>query len=167
MFHAVICATLFIKGNDWKDVFPHILTQSTIKRQLVRDEILHWLRTSEKCYDVICIGPQDFQGLCDILRRNDDLQDTQCATVEEQVAKFLHILSQKNYTVSFFLCCFGETISCHFHNVLRSIIMLENQFLWQLDGNQVPVEILHSNKFNPYFKVNISWIYYIFDSSLV
>ena len=113
----------------------HILTQSTIKSQLVRDEILHWLRTSEKCYDVICMGPQDFQGLCDILRRNDDLQDTQCATVEEQVAKFLHILSQKNYTVSFFLCCFGETISCHFHNVLRSIIMLENQFLWQLDGN--------------------------------
>ena len=72
---------------------PHILTQSTIKRQLVHNEIMHWLRTSEKCYDVICMGPQDFQGLCDILWRDDDFQDTQWATVEEQVAKFLHILS--------------------------------------------------------------------------
>ena len=77
------------------------------------------------------MGPQDFQGLCDILRRNDDLQDTQCATVEEQVAKFLHTLSHnvKTCTMSFFFCRSGETISHHFHNVLRSIIMLEDQFL--------------------------------------
>ena len=125
-----------IHQRQWlKRRVPHILTQSTIKRQLVRDEILHWLRTSEKCYDVICIGPQDFQGLCDILWRDDDLQDTQCATVEEQVAKFLHTLSHyvKTYTMSFF-CHSGETISRHFHNVLRSIIMLKDQFLWQPCG---------------------------------
>ena len=28
------------------------------------------------------MGPQAFQGLCDILRRYDDLQNTQHATVE-------------------------------------------------------------------------------------
>ena len=50
------------------------------------------LRTSEKSYDVICMGPQGFHGLCDILRRDGDLQATQRVTVEEQVAKFLHIL---------------------------------------------------------------------------
>ena len=37
-----------------------------------------------------------------------------------------------------------ETISRHFHNVLRSIIMLEDQFLRQLDGTQVPLEILQT-----------------------
>ena len=83
---------------------PPILTQSTIERQLVHDEIMHQLRTSEKCYDVIHIGPQACPDLCDILQRNGDLQDTQRAIIEEQVAKFLHILSHnvKNRTISFF-----------------------------------------------------------------
>ena len=120
-------------------------------------------------YDVIRMGPQTLQGLCDILWRNGDLQDTQRVTVEEQVAKFLHILSHnvKNRTISFFVCRFGETISCHFRNVLRLIIMLEDQFLQQPDGTQVPLEILQSSRFNPYFKVNISRLYFIFDSILV
>ena len=34
---------------------PHIPTQSTIKRQKVRDELMSRLRNSEKCYDVICM----------------------------------------------------------------------------------------------------------------
>ena len=94
------------------------------------------LRSSEKCYDVIHMGPQAFESLCDILRRDDDPQDTQRAKVEEQVAKFLHTLSHnvKTHTRSFFFCRSGETISHHFHNVLRSIIMLEDQFLRQPDG---------------------------------
>ena len=89
--------------------------------------------------------------------------------VEEQVAKFLHTLSHnvKIRTISFFFCHSGGTINRHFHNVLRSIIMLEDQFLPQPDGTQVPIEILQSSRFNPYFEVNISCIYYIFDSSLV
>ena len=62
---------------------PHISTQSIIERQLVHDEIMHRLRSSEKCYDVIRMGPQVFQDLCDILRKDGDLQDTQRATVEE------------------------------------------------------------------------------------
>ena len=136
---------------------PYIPTQSTIERQLVRDEIMHRLRSSEKCYDVICMGPQVFQGLCDILRRASDLQDTQHATVEEQVAKFLLTLSHnvKIRTMSFF-CRSDETISRHFYNVLKLIIMLEDQFLRQPDETQVSVEILKSSRFNPYFKVNIS-----------
>ena len=118
-----------------KKCVPHIPTQSTIERQLVRDEIMHQLRSSEKCYDVICMGLQAFKVLCDILQRDGDLQDTQCAIVEEQVAKFLHTLSHsvKTCTMSFF-CHSGETISRHFHNVLRSIIMLKDQFLRQTDG---------------------------------
>ena len=83
----------------------HIPTQSTIERQKVRDEIMSQLRNSEKCYDVICMGPQAFQGLYDILRRDGDLQDTQCAMVEEQVGKILHMLAhnQTHHTMSFFL----------------------------------------------------------------
>ena len=66
-----------------KRCVPHIPTQSTIERQLVRDKIMHRLRFSEKCYDVIHMGPQAFQGLCDILRRDGDFQDTQHAMAKE------------------------------------------------------------------------------------
>ena len=45
--------------------------------------------------------------------------------------------------------------------------MLKDQFLRQPDGTQVPIEILQSSKPNPYFKLNMSRIYYIFDSSVV
>ena len=74
------------------------------------------------------MGPQAFQGLCDILQRDGNLQDTQRATVEEQVGNFLHMLAhnQMTRTMSFFFCRSCETISRHCHNVLRSIIMLED-----------------------------------------
>ena len=138
----------------------HIPTQSTIERRKARDELMSRLRNSEKCYDVICMGPQAFQGLCDILRKGGDLQDTQRAMVEEQVGKFLHMLAHNQTTriMSFFFCRSSETISHHFHNVLRSIIMSEDQFLRQPDGTQGPFEILQSSRFNPYFQVNISCI---------
>ena len=61
-----------------KKCVPHIPTQSTIERQLVRDEIMHQHRSSEKCYDVIRMGPQAFKVLSDILQRDGDLQDTMC-----------------------------------------------------------------------------------------
>ena len=59
------------------------------------------------------MGPQAFEGLCDILQRDSDLQDTQRATVEEQVGKFLHMLAynQTTRTMSFFFCHSGETIA--------------------------------------------------------
>ena len=75
-----------------KKCVPHIPTQSTIERQLVRDEIMHQHRSSEKCYDVIHMGPQAFKVLSNILQRDGDRQDIQCVIVEEQVAKFLHTL---------------------------------------------------------------------------
>ena len=83
---------------------PYIPTQSTIERQLVHDEIMHRLRSNKKCYDVIRMDPQAFQGLYDILQRDSDLQDTQRATIEKQVAKFFHTLSHnvKIRTMSFF-----------------------------------------------------------------
>ena len=67
----------------------------------------------------------------------------------------------------FFFRRSGKTVSRHFHRVLRSIIELEDQFLLQPDGSQVPTEILHSSRFYPYFKVNISCLYFTFDSYLV
>ena len=88
-----LCYIIYQRQRLKRRCVPHIPTQSTIERQKVRDEIMSRLRNSEKCYDVIRMGPQAFQGLCDILRKNGDLQHTQRTTVEEQVGKFLHMLT--------------------------------------------------------------------------
>ena len=94
LVHASCCYLCYIihRRQRLKIRVPHIPTQSTIERQLVRDEIMHQRRSSEKCYDVIHMGPQAFKVLSNILQRDGDLQDIQCAIVEEQVAKFLHTL---------------------------------------------------------------------------
>ena len=115
----------------------HSPTQSTIERERVRDELMNYLRMSDKCYNIVRMRPHAFQGFCDILQRDGGLQDTQWASVEKQVAKFLHIISHnvKNRTISFFFRRSGETVSRHFHRVLRSVIKLKDQFLLQPDGS--------------------------------
>jgi hypothetical protein len=99
---------------------------------------MNHLRTSDKCYDIVRMRSQAFQGFCDILRRDGGLQDTQRAAIEEQVAKFHYIKSHnvKNRTISsLFFRRSNETISRHFHRILRSVIKLEDQFLRQPDGS--------------------------------
>ncbi|XP_059669372.1 uncharacterized protein LOC132314535 [Cornus florida] len=54
--------------------------------------------------------------------------------------------------MSFFFCRSGETISRHFHSVLKAVISLEGQFLKQPSGLDVPPEILNNDRFHPYFK---------------
>ncbi|WJX20366.1 hypothetical protein P8452_09929 [Trifolium repens] len=82
------------------------------------------------------MGPEAFMLLCHKLRGTGYVKDTIRSTVEEQVAKFLHIIGHnvKNRTVSFFFHRSGETVSRHFHNVLRAIISLEDEFLVQPSG---------------------------------
>ena len=122
---------------------------------LVREELLMQLSTNGYLSKVIRMGPETFRHLCDLLQTHGGLQPTQRATVQEQVVKFLHILTipSKNITMSYFYRRSGETVSRHFHRVLRAVIALEDQFLHQPTGEQVPPEILNSARFYPYFKV--------------
>ena len=103
------------------------------------------------------MGPYAFAKLCEIFREIGRLKDTKNAFVEEQVVKFLYILAHNGRirTVSFFFRRSNETISHHFHNVLKAVIYLEDQFLLQPNEAEVPQQIQNSHKFYPYFKVNI------------
>ena len=51
-----LCYTIH-RRQHLKRHIPHIPTQSTLERQLVHDEIMHRLKSSEKGYDVIHMGP--------------------------------------------------------------------------------------------------------------
>ncbi|KAL3502369.1 hypothetical protein ACH5RR_036818 [Cinchona calisaya] len=46
----------------------------------------------------------------------------------------------------------GNLNKHHFHKVLRAVITLEDQFLRQPTGEQIPPKILNSDRFSPYFK---------------
>ncbi|XP_039686926.1 protein ALP1-like [Medicago truncatula] len=100
------------------------------------------------------MSPKAFVNLCTLLRDHGGLTHTRRASIEEQVAKFLHTVGHnvRNRVLSFFFRRSGETISRHFHRVLDALIELEEIFLKQPDGTQVPPEICNNNRFYPYFK---------------
>ena len=140
---------------------PHyvnrVLAKSSAERENVRQELLSELRCNRKYRDIIRMRPSAFAKLCEILWGTGRLKDTRNAFVEEQVVKFLYILAHNGRirTVSFFFRRSNETISRHFHNVLKAVIYLEDQFLLQPNEAEVPQQIQNSHKFYPYFKVNI------------
>ncbi|XP_047259984.1 uncharacterized protein LOC124892855 [Capsicum annuum] len=98
--------------------------------------------------------PSSFTGLCEILVRDGGLRPTVQVTVEEQVAKTLYLLAHNvtNRELSFIFRRSGESVSRHFHVVLRAILGLYEKFIKQPDGSHVPYEISSSQRFYPYFK---------------
>lgn len=98
-----------------------------------RVQLMTQLVQTEKCREVLRMGPEAFMQLCMKIRSSGRVKDSTRTTVDEQVAKFLHIIGHnvKNRIVSFFFHRSWETVSRHFHNVLRAIISLENEFLVQ------------------------------------
>ena len=96
--------------------------------------------------------PQAFENLCKLLSNEGCLRPTQQVSIEELVAKFLHVLSHnvRNRTISFFFRQFTEATSCHFHRVLRAIILLEEKFLEQPNRDKLSPEVQNSPRFYLY-----------------
>ena len=134
-----------------------VFIESSGERENVCQELLSEFRCSKKCRDIIRMWPYAFAKLCEIFQGTGCLKDISNASVEEQVAKFLYILAHNKRIrmVSFFFRRSNETISRHFHNVLRAVIYLEDQFLLQLNGVEVPQQIRNGHRYYSYFKVNM------------
>ncbi|KAI3805461.1 hypothetical protein L1987_27866 [Smallanthus sonchifolius] len=56
--------------------------------------MLHGLSNSGKCRELIHVSEKAFRRLCNILKRDGGLRPTQRMSVEEHVARFLHITPQ-------------------------------------------------------------------------
>ncbi|CAL5365309.1 unnamed protein product [Camellia sinensis] len=106
------------------------------------------------CRSQLRMSKDAFATLVSMLKRTQFLRDNPQSKVEEQVAKFLHIIGHnlRNRTIKFFYRRSGETVSRHFHQVLKAIISLEDIFLKQPDGFNCPPEIRNNPKYWPYFK---------------
>ncbi|XLR47360.1 hypothetical protein S83_032020, partial [Arachis hypogaea] len=110
---------------------PRQINDDNLERELRCTQLMTQLLESEKCRDVIRIGFEAFRSLCQKLRGTGRVKDSTRSTVEEQVAKFLHIIGHnvKTRTIFFFFHRSGETINHHFHNVLYAILSLEGDFV--------------------------------------
>ncbi|KAL5545272.1 hypothetical protein UlMin_009056 [Ulmus minor] len=112
------------------------------------------LMNDRDCRDQLRMGREAFARLVKLLRDTGRLYDSVFSNVEEKVAKFLYLIGQdaRNRNVKFLFYRSGETVSRHFHEVLRAIISLHDIFLRQPNGLECPPEIMNNTKFWPYFK---------------
>ncbi|XP_047147356.1 putative nuclease HARBI1 [Vigna umbellata] len=119
-----------------------------------REQLMSYLVHTNRCRDIIRMGPEAFINLCERLRTTGLVKDAIRSIVEEQVAQFLHIIGHnvKNRSVAFFFYRSGATVSKHFHNVLDAILSLESEFLTQPSRDEVHPYVLNNNRFYPYFK---------------
>ncbi|KAJ9539206.1 hypothetical protein OSB04_031939 [Centaurea solstitialis] len=125
-----------------------------LHRQRVRDKMLSSLSTSGKCRELIRMSETAFKTLCQKLENDGGLRPTRRMSVEEQVARFLHIVGNdlRNRFVSWFYRRSRSTTSRHFHRVLSAILSLDDQYLRQPTGDMVPKEIQEHRRFYPFFK---------------
>jgi len=106
------------------------ITEFEPRKERRRQELMEYLVHTERSRDIIRMGPQAFIQLCQRIRQTGLVNDAYQSTVEEQLAKFLHIIGNnvKNQRVSFFFHRSGETVSRHFYNILNAILVLEREF---------------------------------------
>ena len=103
------------------------------KKERHRQELMSYLVHTKRCRDIIRMGLNAFIHLCQQIRGTRMVKDASRSTIEEQVAKPLHIIGHnvKNQSVSFCFHQSREMVSHHFHKVLNAILMLEGEFLIQ------------------------------------
>lgn len=138
------------------------------RRKRKRDEIPFYKRiihsNETDCHDQIRMSRRDFFCLAKILRRNGSIKDTINISVEEKLVMFLHMLGHnlRNRKIAHNFSHSGETISRHFHKVLRAILALHVDYLIPIAPN-TPPEILGMDRFDPYFKVTLllAHIYFV------
>ncbi|CAL5385091.1 unnamed protein product [Camellia sinensis] len=144
--------------NSIKDSLPGFFDQiADLTLVGISDSQHHLENSSNRGSSSASIGDlQSLNSIDNSLPESFDqfLRDNPQSKVEEQVAKFLHIIGHnlRNCTIKFFYRRSGETVSRYFHQVLQAIISLEDIFLKQPDGFNCPPEIRNNPKYWPYFK---------------
>ncbi|XP_074346284.1 uncharacterized protein LOC141685059 [Apium graveolens] len=125
-----------------------------LHRQRVREEVMDDLSNRAKCRDTIRMNKETFLKLCKILISDGGLRPTQQMSVEEQVARFLHIIGgdERNRFIYWVYLRSSSTTSRTFHRVLKAILTIEDRFLQQPNGKIIPQEIRKKRRFFPYFK---------------
>ena len=100
------------------------------------------------------MGLPVFKKLVAILKDERFLKPSDLVSVEQQVLIFLYIagnnasnrMAQERFQHS------GETVSRHFHAVLKALVKLSGRYIHLPNQTVIPPEIISNAKFYPYFK---------------
>ena len=146
-------AASVVVASHLNRVHKSISSNKDYERHALMNRLI--LMNDRDCRDQLRMGREAFARLVKLLRDTGRLYDSVFSNVEEKVAKFLYLIGQdaRNRNVKFLFYRSGETVSRHFHEVLRAIISLHDIFLRQPNGLECPPEIMNNTKFWPYFKV--------------
>ena len=115
------------------------------------------------CHDQIRMSRGAFFHLASILREKGSIKNTVHLTLEEQLVMFLHTLGHnlRNRKISHNFGHLGETISRYFHKVLMEILAFHSDYLLP-PSLSTPPKISGKDRFDPYFKVDILSIIFLF-----
>ena len=107
-------------------------------------------------HDQVHMTRGSFFKLTNILRERGIIKDTINMKLEGQLVMFLHTLGHnlRNRKIGHNFGHSGETVSRHFHKVLKAIILLHGNYFLR-PSITTPLEILGKDYFDPYFKVNL------------
>lgn len=137
------------------------------RRKRRRDEIPFYktiIHSNEiHCHDQLRMTRSTFFRLSTILRQKGIIGDSCNITLEEQLVMFLHTLGHnlRNRKIAHNFAHSGETISRHFHKVLRAILALHADYMLPAEPN-TPPQILGKDRFDPYFKVHLLLPYILY-----
>jgi len=97
---------------------------------------------------------ETFTALCHWTRSKGLLADNRCASVEEQIAMFLAVVTrnESNRAIQERFRHSGETVHHHFYAVLRALVCLHEEVVLLPSPAVVPREIRPKARFWPYFK---------------
>jgi hypothetical protein len=153
----IVYLNILIQIEYCKNQILLIKCEANFERKEIRDKLMKRLWDDQESRSVLRMGLEAFQRLYSILRGTGRLKDNNYSCVEEQVAKFLHVLSHnvRNRTIRFIFGRSIGTVCNHFHRVLRALISLEDRFLVQpTEETPIPNEILtREGRFYPYFEI--------------
>jgi hypothetical protein len=128
------------------------------QRDIERNNNLRYIYESDDvhCVDLLRMRRAPFFQLCDLFRTRELVTDSIHATVEEQVAMFLHVIghNERFRVIDLTFRRSVETINRFFHKVLYAVGELRNEMIIPPATNVHP-RIHGSRRWYPYFKVGM------------
>ena len=112
------------------------------------------------CHQLLRMEQHVFRRLCMYFREKMLLKDSKYVPVEEQLAMFMMVIAHAhtNRVIQDRFQHSGETIHRHFRQVLIAMMLFAKDMIKPPPLDTVPKEILLNPRFEPYFKVLISFI---------
>ena len=128
----IITVCVICEDNDNTPTIHRDIESTSVRRRRQHEYIYRVVYESDvKCIDKLRMDRRCFHRLCQLLTSNGGLRGTRNVMVEEMIAMFLNIVAHhvKNRIIKFDFVRSAETVSRHFHAVLKSIILCHSVLL--------------------------------------